>query len=144
MEGSYVIHEAKAVSQTLEGEAIVINLEKGSYYSLNATGSEMWDLIIGGQPLDQIARYISDRYGITPEEAMSEVQSFVSVLKQEDLIIPAEHPASIPVPAATKAETLFVRPSFERYDDMQEMLLADPIHDVGEAGWPVLKKEEVL
>ena len=27
----------------------------------------------------------------------------------------------------------------EKYDDMQELLLLDPIHEVDEAGWPVKK-----
>jgi hypothetical protein len=28
-------------------------------------------------------------------------------------------------------------PSFEKFDDMADQLLLDPIHEIGEAGWPV-------
>jgi hypothetical protein len=30
----------------------------------------------------------------------------------------------------------YVAPAFDRYTDMAELLLIDPVHDVDEAGWP--------
>jgi hypothetical protein len=33
----------------------------------------------------------------------------------------------------------WVAPTIQRYEDMQAMLLADPIHDVDQSGWPTLK-----
>jgi hypothetical protein len=35
----------------------------------------------------------------------------------------------------------YLQPSFEKYSDMQEMLLLDPIHEVSEAGWPHKEKK---
>ena len=36
----------------------------------------------------------------------------------------------------------YLKPNFEKYSDMQEMLLADPIHEVSYGdGWPKLKKK---
>ncbi len=145
MEDYFLVNEAKVVSQTLEGEAIVINLEKGNYYSFNVTGSEIWDSIIAGHSLRTIEQCISDRYNVSLEQAEEEVRAFVTSLEQEDLVTRTEKGETAhSAPTVTKATEQFVRPSFERYDDMQEMLLADPIHDVGETGWPVLKKEEVV
>lgn len=143
MQDHYLINGAKAVSQTLEGETIVINLEKGSYYSFNKTGSLLWDLVILGHSLEHIAQYFSDAYALQIEESRDMVRDFVSSIKQEDLIVSTDEAPASPMPQIEKSEGTFIRPSFERYDDMQEMLLADPIHDVGEAGWPVLKKEIV-
>ena len=31
----------------------------------------------------------------------------------------------------------FERPKLGKYTDMQDLLLADPIHEVDEQGWPV-------
>jgi hypothetical protein len=37
---------------------------------------------------------------------------------------------------------VFSEPTFEKYTDMQALLLADPIHDVElQAGWPHLKSD---
>jgi len=33
----------------------------------------------------------------------------------------------------------FQPPTLNKYTDMRDMLLLDPIHDVGESGWPVPK-----
>jgi hypothetical protein len=30
----------------------------------------------------------------------------------------------------------FVEPALNKYTDMQELLLLDPVHEVSEAGWP--------
>ena len=32
--------------------------------------------------------------------------------------------------------TPFVDPALEKYTDMQDFLLVDPIHEVSDAGWP--------
>jgi hypothetical protein len=36
----------------------------------------------------------------------------------------------------TAAAAITAAPVLEKYTDMQELLLLDPIHDVEEAGWP--------
>jgi len=61
----------------------------------------------------------------------------------ESLLVPL---ASAPSPASTRKPSLladapFVLPVLERYTDMQELLLIDPIHDVDETGWPRRKEQ---
>ena len=41
----YRINYPQVINETIDGEAIIINLVTGSYYSLDKTGAEVWELI---------------------------------------------------------------------------------------------------
>jgi hypothetical protein len=56
-------------------------------------------------------------------------------LEREGLIRPAERPAER-LNASTGQSRQFVPPVLERYDDMEDLLLLDPVHDVDAQGWP--------
>ena len=120
MAKTYEINPLRAISETLDNETIVINLENGSYYSMNRAGSAVWNALLEGVPLPMTNPSVID---------------FLSLLEKEGLLTATDGTAGA-------GEELIIdeAPSFERYDDMQQMLLADPIHDVDERGWPVLKK----
>jgi len=34
-------------------------------------------------------------------------------------------------------------PKIEIFSDMQDILLLDPVHDVDQSGWPILKDQKV-
>ena len=41
-------------------------------------------------------------------------------------------------PSGPPGSATFEAPTLDRFDDLQGLLLIDPIHDVGDAGWPLL------
>jgi len=116
----YRINTAKAISETLDGETIIINLETGCYYSINPAGSQIWNTLIEGINLDT---------------SSPNILTFLEQLTQEGLLIETNS-EKIPVTTINPIEV----PVFTKYTDMQEMLLADPVHDVDTAGWPNLKQ----
>lgn len=139
---SYALNAQKAVSETVDGESIVINLETGAYYSLNQTGSVIWGLALARYSQDTIGTYCSTRYGIGQDMSSQHVRSFLEHLVAEGLLLESqEHDAAVAAPPWGEPPEAFTPPALERYDDMKEMLLADPIHDVGDGGWPILKKD---
>lgn len=114
---SYAINTSKAISETLDGETIIINLETGTYYSMNPAGTALWAAIGEGKAISAEA---------------SGVRTFLDTLLADGLITPRETAGTL---AASVDD-----PVITKYTDMQEMLLADPIHDVDEGGWPNLKQ----
>jgi len=122
---TYQVNTHKAIGEVLDGEAIIINLQTGSYYSMNTAGSTLWEAISNQVPV-----------AITNPA----LEKFITFLLQEDLI--SEAPVTVladTLPA--KLVSVIEDPIIEKYEDMQEMLLADPIHDVDNAGWPKLTHE---
>jgi len=66
------------------------------------------------------------------------IDAFIAKLIAEELLLPAP---SLPATNDLPTITSFSPPTFERFDDLQGLLLVDPIHDVSEAGWPLMPGE---
>ncbi len=130
---AYRTNSPKVVSETIDNESVVINLEKGTYYSIRGIGSEIWDALRAGIPSEQLVAEIVSHSA--DESTALATQSFIDELLAEELLIPVEA-------AATDAEVRFALPysvpALMKYSDMEALLLLDPIHDVDEAGWPVI------
>jgi hypothetical protein len=62
----------------------------------------------------------------------------VHELVQSGLIAPSDETSLPPVEEAERADQPepFVAPRLERYTDMQEIILLDPVHKVDSQGWP--------
>jgi hypothetical protein len=136
-----IVHEA------IDGEVVIINLENGNYYSLDGVGARIWDSIGGGASVGEIVRMLDVHYPTDGAQMQRTVEQFLTELKQDDLIV-ADEAVAGRVDLALETEADGEKPDFEspvlnRYTDMQDLLLLDPIHDVDEAGWPNLPPEQV-
>jgi hypothetical protein len=135
------IQTPQVISETIDGETIIINLESGHYFSLNHSGGQVWNDIQAGFSARQIEEMLLRCYpqaGTTVSQAVSE---FLKVLVEESLVVPAEAPSHPPLPSLATGESdrPFEKPALQKYEDMQDLLLLDPIHEVDEMGWPIAK-----
>ena len=127
--------------ETIDGEAVIINLDSGNYYSLVEAGSLIWALVDRGASASEVHELLQQSYQGDATDIDRGVQELLAQLQQENLIVPVDEAA-----AADLADVLpssnghekpsFNAPSLNKFSDMQELLLLDPIHDVDEAGWP--------
>jgi len=126
------------VSETVDGESVILNLESGFYYGLNETGSWIWDALRDGLTEDRLATSLSRRWGLGAEAAITTVARFANRLADEQLLreTDAAPDASPDEAPSTAAGVPFTEPELTRYEDIQELLLIDPIHEVDEDGWP--------
>ena len=67
-------------------ESVLLSLETQQYYSLNETGSRIWELLSDGHDADDIASAITEEWATTHEEALEYVQAFLQELSQADLV----------------------------------------------------------
>ena len=100
-----------AISDTVGTDTIVINIDSGAYYSLTPLGAQAWTAAVAGQ------------------ELAGDVLGAAQALCVEGLLSCEGSCA-----AAISSELVF-----EKYTDMESLLIADPIHEVDEQGWPKLK-----
>jgi hypothetical protein len=127
--------------EVIDDEAVIINLESGHYYSLQGSGAEIWTLLAAQASIDEIVATLTRRYECEPSEARSAIDTLVGELRAENLIVSVDRgplhdrsPADVSAPKATGRA--LERPALQKFTDMQELLLLDPIHDVDERGWP--------
>ena len=135
----YRLNSPDVVQEELDGEVIVVHLVSGSYYSLTRSGADVWKRLVAGQNAEVIVDRLSEITDGTCSVIGPAVDQFVADLLAEQLLVPAPGTECRPVvAAASPGERIpFEAPRFERFTDMQELLLVDPIHEVAEAGWPL-------
>jgi hypothetical protein len=135
----FAIDPRRVVHETIDGEAILIQLETGTYYSLRGCGPEIWTMIAGSWPADEVIAEMQRRYPADPDGVADATAALVADLVAEQLLTVAPagangHPIGSPMEEAPGEE--FEAPELQKYTDMEYFLLLDPIHEVDQAGWP--------
>lgn len=73
------ISEAVTWRKTGE-EAVILNLETSEYYSLNDTGTLIWELLNSGKNSAKIAETLAAEYGIPAGQAAADTAAFLKHL----------------------------------------------------------------
>ncbi|KQB96344.1 hypothetical protein AL073_10120 [Loktanella sp. 1ANDIMAR09] len=115
------------VHESFGGDLVVLNLRSGQYFGLNASGAALWSAIIEGQ----------DATALSADDTTRQMAAdFVTQLLDHELIVRDDLAGE---GAPTASISLVTPPTIEAYDDLSDLIVADPIHDVDQnAGWPKL------
>ncbi len=150
MVSRFRVNRPKVVDQTIDGEAVIINLETGKYYSLLRSGALIWGLIADSASTADIVAALAGKYQGTHEVFEHAVAGLVRELSDEGLISPvldgdpplSVSPAWASVSIGETQRLPFEPPLFEKFEDMKYLMLLDPVHEVNEGeGWPRAKSE---
>ncbi|WP_199315364.1 MULTISPECIES: PqqD family protein [Oscillatoriales] len=146
---NFRINSPKVVHEMIDGEVVIVNLERGDYYSLVKAGAEIWEGLTKGISRVDIMENMVQRYDASRENIETAIDDLIEKLELEELIIIEKTDESIPLnttnnQSETKANTeklSFEIPTLQKYTDMEELLALDPIHEVDEMGWPNAKQD---
>ena len=78
-------HEIDA--SDLDGEKVMMDLEKGHYFMLNGVGSDIWDLIENPISIKMIIEELMKQYEVGYEECEKEVKDFLHNLHHANLVM---------------------------------------------------------
>src|SRR6185369_15551367 len=76
--------------ETIDGEAVIINLDSGNYYSLVDAGSFIWGLIEQGASMSELQNLVSQTYQGNASDIDQGVQDLLVQLQEESLIVPVD------------------------------------------------------
>ncbi len=139
VETSFRINSPSVIGEVLDGEAIIVNLDSGAYYSLDGAGAEVWTAAQTGATLPQLIDLTVARYHGPMAEIAAGVAGLVEELAAENLLVAdtAANGDGLQRAVAPAADRLpFIKPILQKYTDMADLLLLDPIHEVDAQGWP--------
>jgi hypothetical protein len=127
--------------EIFEDEMVLINVENGLYYNLSKSGSEVIQLVDNGCPIGMLVTTLLGN-SLEATQYRLDIMHFVELLIQEGILVEAEaqsnidRPTAIQSPIYSSAEAFQV-PLLEKYDEVRDLLLIDPIHMVDQSkGWP--------
>lgn len=141
MPQTYRVMAPEVIADVIDGEAVIMNLKTGQYFSSEGVGSECWNALASGLSVELLVEQLAASYAADRATIGSAVEGFVQDLLSHELIAPSDAPPSDAVRPSTPSRTPFHAPVLNVYSDMQDLLLLDPIHDVDAAGWPMPKSE---
>lgn len=138
------INHPQVVCETIDGEVVAVNLETGCYYSLLNTAAAVWNRIEQQTNCDRLIQEISHAYEGDSSEIAAAIHQFLEHLQRENLIVADATISSTALEVSAIVESVnkprFENPLLEKFSDMQDLLLLDPIHEVNvEDGWPSVK-----
>jgi hypothetical protein len=122
----------RVAAEVFEDECIIANLDNGLYYSLQGNAVALINALPNNDAEDMIntiAKPLADKAKICQDELRNIWQELLA----EELVVTSsavQGPLVAPVPA-----TEYQSSALNRYTDMQDLLLLDPIHEVDENGW---------
>ena len=122
---SYRLNEPDVTAKVMDGEAVIIHLGTGIYYSMDGVGCSLWECVTAGGDVDAIAGSLADRYGIGRDAAAGDLGRLVDELVAQQLIVEAGNGGQ-PVALGGDAPAAYATPALNRYDDMAELLALDP------------------
>jgi hypothetical protein len=74
------------VTSSLDGEVVMMSIEKGKYYSLNPVSSHIWSLLEEEKSIDFILANLLEVYDIDTDTCMKETSKFIGDMIEENLI----------------------------------------------------------
>jgi hypothetical protein len=127
----YAINAPDVVAEDFNGQIVILNLANGHYFSLQGIAFAIWTQLLAGHAPAKILASIDE----ARREMVDESMRFIGRLVELNLIV--AKPSDADASGAIDATWLGESPQIEIFDDLAELIFADPIHDVDEqAGWP--------
>jgi hypothetical protein len=114
-------------SKVIEGEAIIIRLSDGIYYSMDNVGALIWGMIEDRRGIGEIVDAVIARFDVASEQARDDAHRLFDELVAERLIVAADGPPLAAGSVASEAtKAAYVAPKLNVYRDMGELLALDP------------------
>jgi hypothetical protein len=85
----FVIHPS-VICRELSGETVLLNLESGVYYGLDAVGTRVWQLLMQGCAIASVRDTMIEEYDVAPDVLNADVMRLVGELRDRGIVTPRE------------------------------------------------------
>ena len=137
-QGFYRIRAPQVVHETVDGEVVAVDFDTGSYYSLRGAAEVVWGAVTEPASLSQVIAVVARRFHA--DDLAGDTGAFLDQLVAEGLLERREGPhangSSAEVPDTAHPTEPLGALGFEKFTDMEDIILLDPVHDVSSEGWP--------
>jgi hypothetical protein len=86
MAGELRLRNSALEWREIEGEVVAVDTRKSVYMAVNQTGAILWPALAEGATRDELVKRLTEAYDIDRGEAEAGVDSFVTVLRENDLL----------------------------------------------------------
>lgn len=76
-------------AQVVTGEAVLLDIESGEYFSLNHVGGRIWELCDGTRSTAEIVSVMCDEYDVAQDVVTADTEEILGELAEAKLVVEA-------------------------------------------------------
>lgn len=122
------VNDRHVTASVIDGEAIIINLESGLYFSLDQIGAAAWELLAAGHSIAESANALAQACKADASVITADLQRLADELALNTLVslMGTGAPPTASIDLSAIAQLPWVAPTLNVYDDMGDVLALDP------------------
>ena len=74
-------------ARRFDNELVILHLEKGVYFGLDAVGTAIWEALVAGNTVGEAVNAILTKYDVSEEQAMADACALVSQLTEAGIAV---------------------------------------------------------
>jgi hypothetical protein len=83
-----ILQRAENVTfEVVADEAILIDINTGTYFSLNEVGTEFWQMLDGQQTIEQHAAVIANKYEVETDMVVADLLELAEEMAKDKLLV---------------------------------------------------------
>jgi hypothetical protein len=83
---SVLKHSKQVTFQSVEGEAILIHIPSGKYFSLNQVGTKFWEMCDGSKSIEDHAQMLAQEYNVDKKITLADLLELSHKLLEKGLV----------------------------------------------------------
>jgi len=132
----FCLNEPNVVGELFDGNWISVNLETGNYFNLDQSSYEVMRLLCSGVEMSAIYEVVTSQLS---SNSIARFEEFFYFLKSNEIIREGVSESVFEKWEGDLRSLDLENAKFQVYSDLQDILLLDPVHDVDEKGWPIVR-----
>jgi coenzyme PQQ synthesis protein D (PqqD) len=80
------LREDALVWRKIDNELVAVDMTASAYLSANQAGAMLWQMLAEGTTRAQLVKSLVDRFGVSSEQAQTDVDVFLRDLKNRELL----------------------------------------------------------
>lgn len=84
-----LIRNPDLIAADMDGETVMMSIERGAYFGLGGIGSRLWDLLEQPTTVTDMAATICEEYSVDSETCMQDIRGFIAEMMENSLVMAA-------------------------------------------------------
>ncbi len=75
------------IGTDMDGDLVMMSIEKGTYYGLSGVGPTIWALLVTPTTGQAISAALCEEYAVTPAQCEADVLTFLQTMEKNNLLV---------------------------------------------------------
>ncbi len=81
-----IVHNPDIIAADMDGEKVMMSVEKGQYYGLTGIGPFLWDLLAEPLSIEALCRRVLEEYEIDEAACLADVSAYIADLLEKGVL----------------------------------------------------------